>query len=45
MNKILLGFLISVLSIFIFLIIFIGTTEIVISPKVVEKEIIINYEK
>tara|TARA_X000000950_G_scaffold118865_1_gene148974 strand:- start:22019 stop:22156 length:138 start_codon:yes stop_codon:yes gene_type:complete len=44
MNKILLGFLISLISIFLFLIIYIGTTEVIISPKVIEKELNIDYE-
>lgn len=45
MNKIIFGLLISVTVIFVGLIFYLGSTEIIVEPKLIEKEIIFNYEK
>ena len=39
MNKIIFSFLISLSTLFLFLILYLGTTEIIVNPKLVEKEL------
>ena len=39
MNKIIFSFLISLSALFLLLILYLGTTEIIVNPKLVEKEL------
>ena len=39
MNKIIFSFLISLSTLFLLLILYLGTTEIIVNPKLVEKEL------
>ncbi len=44
MNKTILYLLISLLFIFLMLLIYLGSTEVIINPKLIEKELIINVQ-
>ena len=44
MNKTILYLLITLMVIFLLLLIYLGSTEVIINPKVIEKELINNVE-
>ena len=44
MNKTILYLLISLLFIFLMLLIYLGSTEVIINPKLIEKELITNVQ-
>ena len=42
MNKIIFSFLISLSALFLLLIIYLGSTEIIVNPKLIEKELFLD---